>query len=96
MNCPDKSNPDLCPKCGWEHQGLETCPIKTLQNFSKTITKLRKKRGLSLPGLAQKAGIGKSLLFKIETSPKANPTLKTLAKISSALGVDVSSLVSYK
>lgn len=68
--------------------------MKKLQTFSVRIRLLRVASRISLPKLASKAGIGKSLLFKIETNPKANPTISTLKKISRALGVDVSTLVS--
>lgn len=63
-----------------------------LQPFSKTITKLRKKRGLSLPGLAMKAGLPKSTVWKMECDPKANPKIKTLFCVAHALGVDVVTL----
>lgn len=64
-----------------------------LQPFSQNITRMRKARGLSLPDLADKARIPKSVLWKIETSPTANPKIGTLCKISRALGLDISNLI---
>lgn len=65
-----------------------------LQSFSLVITRLRLKRKWSMPLLAERAGISKGLLYKIESSPEANPTIHTLQKISFALEVDIKALVS--
>lgn len=64
-----------------------------LQSFSREITLYRKLRGLTIPELAHKARVPKSGLWKIETNPKANPTITTLRKISRALGIDVRALL---
>lgn len=64
-----------------------------LQQFSRDIIHWRKLRWLSQPDLAFKAKIPKSVLWHIETSPKANPTVATLYKIARALEVDITKIV---
>ena len=51
---------------------------------------------LSQEALAQKAGTTWSSIVKIETSPDANPTIKTLVKIADALEVSLDELVGRK
>ena len=51
------------------------------------IKHLRIEQGLTLPALADKASLSKGLLYQIETSDDANPTLDTLNKIAKGLGV---------
>ena len=47
-------------------------------------------RGLSLADVAERSGIDKSRLSKLENDPRANPTLATLTRIASAMGVKLS------
>jgi transcriptional regulator with XRE-family HTH domain len=57
------------------------------------IRSLRLEKGLSLPGLAEKADISKGLLYQIETSEDANPSLGTLNRIARGLDVTVAVLL---
>jgi transcriptional regulator with XRE-family HTH domain len=57
------------------------------------IRSLRVEKGLTLPGLADKADLSKGLLYQIETSDKANPSLETLNKIAKGLGVTIAVLL---
>jgi transcriptional regulator with XRE-family HTH domain len=59
----------------------------------KKIREFRSGRNLSLEKLADLTGFTKGYLSRIENSPKP-PPIYTLSKISSALGVDVSKLLS--
>ena len=54
---------------------------------------MRLESHLSLPDLADKAGISKSVLFQLETSEAPNPSLETLQKIAKALGVTLAVLL---
>ena len=56
------------------------------------IKALRERRGLTQEQLAEKAGIGRSYLARLETA-RQDPTLSTLEKLAKALGVKVSTLV---
>lgn len=57
------------------------------------IKSLRVEQGHTLPALADKATLSKGLLYQIETSDDANPSLETLNKIAKALGVTVALLL---
>lgn len=63
------------------------------QKFSRNIVRLRKQMNLTQPQLAKKARISGSVLFAIENSPEANPSIHTLEKIARAIGVDTAYLL---
>jgi len=58
----------------------------------QTIVRLRKARKLTNYGLAKAAGIARSHLLAIE-SGKTDPSVGTLTKIASALGVKPAALL---
>lgn len=53
----------------------------------------RRERGLSQEGLAEKAGLSKDLIQKLEQGRRATARVTTLAKLANALDVEVSQLV---
>jgi transcriptional regulator with XRE-family HTH domain len=59
------------------------------------IRSLRLERGLTLPQLAEKAEVSIGLLSQLENSDEgaANPSLQTLRKIATALGVTIADLL---
>jgi transcriptional regulator with XRE-family HTH domain len=57
------------------------------------IKSLRIEKGLTLPALADNASLSKGLLYQIESSDNANPSLDTLNKIAKALGVTIALLL---
>jgi len=62
-------------------------------DLAERIKILRLEAGHSLPDLAEKAAISKSVLFQLETSDTPNPSLETLQKIAKALGVTLAALL---
>jgi transcriptional regulator with XRE-family HTH domain len=58
----------------------------------KRLRALRAERGLSQMALAERAGIGRSYLARLELGQQ-DPTLATLEKLARALGVKVSRLI---
>jgi len=56
--------------------------------IGKNIHEIRKKRGLTLSELAEKANVSKSYLSNIERELNDNPSIQVLEKISVVLGVD--------
>lgn len=62
-------------------------------NLGERIRILRGEAHLSLPALAEKAGISKSVLFQIENADEPNPSLETLQKIAKALDVTLAGLL---
>jgi len=61
--------------------------------ISENIKKFRKKRGFSQDKLCKFADLTHTTLAKIESGVNINPTIKTLQKIASALGVSLDDLV---
>ncbi len=57
------------------------------------IRALRTEKEITLPALAELAGISKGLLFKIETDADSNPSISTLHKIAESLDVTISDLL---
>jgi len=57
------------------------------------IRALRLERQLTLPALADKAGLSKGLLSKLENKADSNPSLETLQKVVKALDVTLSDLL---
>lgn len=58
------------------------------------IKEIREKKGMSQTELAEKSGITRATIWKLETSDAEMTTTKTLIKIANALGVDVKQLFS--
>jgi XRE family transcriptional regulator, master regulator for biofilm formation len=57
------------------------------------IFEIRKKRGLSLTELAERAKISKSYLSNIERNLNKNPSIQVLSKIANVLEVDLKRLL---
>lgn len=65
---------------------------KFRQSLIKTLYEVRKARGYSHEAIAVKAKISRQTLGKIE-SGKANPTMLTMFKITSAMGVTMEEFI---
>ncbi len=63
------------------------------QLLGKQVTDLRQRSGLSISGLAERAGVAKSYLLKVEKGEVENPGLATLDLIAKALGVTLDDLL---
>ena len=61
--------------------------------LAENIRRLRKKKGLSQEKLALLADISNNTLIKIEQEVAKEPTITTVTKIASALGVSIDELV---
>lgn len=61
-------------------------------DFAKELKKMRQNHKLPLQKLADKTGVSKSMLSKIERNEK-NPTLQIAARIAEGLGVSLSSML---
>ncbi|MCB0827284.1 MAG: helix-turn-helix transcriptional regulator [Solirubrobacterales bacterium] len=61
--------------------------------LARNLRELREAHGLSLAGLADRTGVAKATLYKIEAQ-RTNPTLDTLISLSEALSVSVGELLS--
>jgi transcriptional regulator with XRE-family HTH domain len=61
--------------------------------LAKTVKKLREKQGFSKEKLARMADVSSNTIFNIEAGTQDNPTIDTLRKIATALGVGVDDLI---
>ena len=61
--------------------------------LAENIKKYRQKKGLSQDQLSKLANVTHTTLIKLESGVNDNPTIKTLKKISEALGVRVDLLI---
>lgn len=61
--------------------------------IGKNIYEIRKRRGLTLTELAERAGIAKSYLSNIERNLNQNPSINVIEKIASVLDVDLKELL---
>jgi XRE family transcriptional regulator of biofilm formation len=61
--------------------------------IGKRVQKLRKEKGLSITELAERAGVAKSYISKLERDIQKNPSIEFLEKISTVLNVTVNWLI---
>ncbi|MBS4220180.1 helix-turn-helix domain-containing protein [Bacillus sp. FJAT-49711] len=57
--------------------------------IGKNIYEIRKRKGLTLTEVADRAGIAKSYLSNIERSINKNPSINVIEKIAKVLDIDV-------
>ena len=56
------------------------------------LRKLREMRGMSYEQLAQKSGVARSYIQRLESNDDANPSVRVLCKLAQALDVAVEML----
>ena len=64
--------------------------------YLKNLAKLRKEKGLTQEGLAQKANISYHTMVKLESGGIKNPKIETVIKLANALEVKLEELVTTK
>lgn len=62
-------------------------------SISKTVKKLRDKKGLSQEKLARLADVSNNTIINIEAGKQNNPTIETLKRIAKALEVGVDEII---
>jgi len=78
----DKDRPSLARR-----SASKKSELAALRDAMQLLKHERETRGLSLTVLADRSGIDKSRLSRLENDHHANPTLDTLARIAQAIGV---------
>ena len=68
-------------------------PVMLIERFRKTLRRLREEQGLTQGALADKAGLHRIYIAKLETGLERNPRLETLEKLAKALKVPASRLL---
>lgn len=61
--------------------------------LGRNIYEIRKRQGLTLSEVAERAGISKSYLSNIERDVNRNPSIRVSKKIASVLGVELKTLL---
>lgn len=64
-----------------------------MRNPGERIRTLRTEKNLTLPALAERAGLSKGLISKLENDEDSNPSLSTLFKIAEALEITVADIL---
>ncbi len=62
-------------------------------HLHENLKRIRKDKGLNQEQLAERSGISKGQLSKLETGEQSNPVLQTVVALSAALGVSIEELV---
>ena len=61
-----------------------------LRRAVASLRRVREQRGLSLADVAERSGIDRSALSRLENEHNLNPTLETLGRYAEALGLELS------
>ncbi|MEI6607706.1 MAG: helix-turn-helix transcriptional regulator [Verrucomicrobiota bacterium] len=64
-----------------------------MRNLGPRIRALRTERQITLPQLADRAGLSKGLLSKLENDEESNPSITTLFKIAEALEITLADIL---
>ncbi len=64
-----------------------------MRNIGGRIRSLRTERQITLPTLAERSGLSKGLISKLENEEASNPSLETLHKIAKALDVTLGDIL---
>jgi transcriptional regulator with XRE-family HTH domain len=64
-----------------------------MRNLGERIRTLRTEKNITLPALAESAGLSKGLLSKLENNEDSNPSLATLYKITEALDATLADIL---
>ena len=65
------------------------------ERLGARVKELRRRRGLTLEDLAERAGVSRAMISKVERGEK-NPTLVVAAKVAEGLGVTIAELLGVK
>jgi DNA-binding XRE family transcriptional regulator len=74
-------------------QGAEIVPLGTylaVQQLLAELRRTRQERKLTLEQVAERAGMDKATLSRLETGKQPNPTVDSLFRVASALGKTIS------
>jgi transcriptional regulator with XRE-family HTH domain len=75
-----------------EARGLDVVEEVSSGRLGERVRALRRERGLTLELLAERSGVSRAMISKLERGEK-NPTLVVAAKVAEGLGVSLSQLV---
>jgi ribosome-binding protein aMBF1 (putative translation factor) len=70
--------------------GSPAALLKELRDLLKRLGRERRRRGLSLADVAERSGIDRSVISRLENGRQPNPTVTTLCRYAAALGLQLS------
>jgi transcriptional regulator with XRE-family HTH domain len=77
---------------GQESTGVSEVDAVSADRLGERVRELRRERGLTLEELAERSGVSRAMISKLERGEK-NPTLVVAAKLAEGFGVTLSQLV---
>jgi transcriptional regulator with XRE-family HTH domain len=77
---------------GQESTGVSEVDAVSAGRLGERVRELRRRRGLTLEELAERSGVSRAMISKLERGEK-NPTLVVAAKLAEGFGVTLSQLV---
>jgi ribosome-binding protein aMBF1 (putative translation factor) len=85
----EKPGPDQVPASG-EYEGpVQAGAYWEVRRVMAELKAERERQGLTLAQLAERSGIDKGAISKLETGRQANPTVDTLSRLAAGLGIRV-------
>src|SRR5438477_2243033 len=83
----DKPGPDQVAASG-EYEGpVQAGAYWEVRRVMAELKAERERQGLTLAQLAERSGLDKGAISKLETGRQANPTIDTLSRIATGLGL---------
>jgi len=83
----DKPGPDQLIASG-EYEGpVQAAAYWEVRRLVAELKAVRERQGLTLAELAERAGVDKGAISKLETGRQVNPTVDTLSRIAAGLGM---------
>jgi transcriptional regulator with XRE-family HTH domain len=69
--------------------------VRDISEFGQRLRALRTARGLTQIALGEATGIPQSVITRMETAPRLNPTMDTILNLARALGCTPNDLLGY-
>jgi transcriptional regulator with XRE-family HTH domain len=89
----EKPGPDQVAASG-EYEGpVQAAAYWEVRRVMAELKAERERQGLTLAQLAERSGVDKGAISKLETGRQANPTVDTLSRIAAGLGIRVGLLL---
>lgn len=95
QKAPDVAGADAAAEHGWTYAAGDEGPTDLAPVVGANLRRLRVKRGLSLERLSKLCGVSRAMLGQVELGQSA-PTINVMWKISRALGVPFSALMTAR
>jgi ribosome-binding protein aMBF1 (putative translation factor) len=85
----EKPGPDQVAASGEYKRPVQAAAYWEVRRVMAELKAEREQQGLTLAQLAERSGIDKGAISKLETGRQANPTMDTLSRIAAGLGIRV-------